>query len=60
MMKTGIRIPYGKTGIELVEYKCGCCCHRWFEYSDASDYPELCPLCGASYDDDCGFIHIGK
>ena len=44
--KTGIRIPYKNTGIELVEWKCPTCCHRWWEYSDATEYPESCPLCG--------------
>ena len=45
--KTGVRIPYENTGIELVEWKCPYCCHRWFEYSDDEDYPNVCPVCGS-------------
>lgn len=45
-LKTGVRIPYKNTGIELVEWKCPTCMHRWFEYSDAPEYPLVCPLCG--------------
>ena len=44
--KTGVRIPYLGTDWELVEWKCPTCCHRWWEYSDATEYPESCPLCG--------------
>lgn len=43
--KTGVRIDY-KGITELVEWKCPYCCHRWFEYADADEYPEVCPLCG--------------
>ena len=49
--KTGVRIPYKDTGTELVEWKCPYCCHRWWEYSDADEYPEACPLCGLSLND---------
>lgn len=54
--KTGTRIPYTSkvTGwdVELVEWKCPTCMHRWFEYSDAWDYPVVCPLCGSNLDEE--------
>ena len=50
--KTGTRIPYPAViagrRVELVEWKCPTCMHRWFEYSDEPEYPEVCPLCGCS------------
>lgn len=50
-LKTGVRIPYKKTGIDLVEWKCPNCMHRWFEYSDEPEYPHVCPLCGLDLDE---------
>ena len=47
--KTGVRINY-KNVTELVEWKCPCCLHRWYEYADEPEYPETCPLCGVSLD----------
>jgi len=47
--RTGDRILYKNTGKELVEWKCPVCCHRWWEYSDADEYPEVCPLCGSYF-----------
>lgn len=53
-LKTGVRIPYPSKfpqyQTELVEWKCPACCHRWFEYSDAAEYPTVCPLCGLDLD----------
>lgn len=50
-LKTGVRIQYGKTGIDLVEWKCPDCRHRWWEYSDEQEYPSVCPLCGCGLAD---------
>lgn len=47
-LKTGARIPYKNTGIDLVEWKCPTCMHRWWEYSDEQEYPLCCPLCGVT------------
>lgn len=44
--KTGDRIPYKDTGIELVEWKCPTCKHRWWEYDDEKEALIVCPRCG--------------
>ena len=44
--QTGEKVSYRDTGIDLVEYKCPECKHRWWEYSDADEKPETCPRCG--------------
>ncbi len=50
-LKTGARIQYKDTVVDLVEWRCPDCCHRWWEYSDAGEYPECCPLCGYRFND---------
>ncbi len=56
-LKTGKRIPYRdrNTGreTELVEWGCPdpSCLHSWWEYADADEYPECCPLCGYRFRD---------
>ena len=49
-LKTGRTVDYtvwNGEPIFLVEWKCPECKHRWFEYSDEQEYPEVCPLCGS-------------
>ena len=53
-LKTGERIPYRGIGdgrIDLVEWKCPLCLHRWWEYSDEQEYPSVCPMCGCGLAD---------
>lgn len=45
--KTGSRIPYKDTGIDLAEWKCPTCKHRWWEYDDEKDAVMVCPRCGS-------------
>lgn len=44
IFKTGSEIKINDE-LSLVEWKCPTCKHRWWEYSDALEYPEVCPLC---------------
>lgn len=46
-MKTGnaTHLPNGRIA---VEHRCPHCGYEWLEYSDSDNYPEHCPLCGAS------------
>lgn len=41
-------------GVEFVEWKCPHCHWVWLEYSNMLDYPEYCPGCGCSLDNEEG------
>lgn len=45
--RTGYAVYDKGRGVDLVEWKCPECKHRWFEYSDADEYPLVCPMCGS-------------
>ena len=53
--KTGTRymltVDMEMDDVEIVEWKCPTCNHRWLEYSDEPEYPEVCPLCGCGLRD---------
>lgn len=53
--KTGVHVQYNSilgTKQDIEEWKCPVCCHRWFEYADADEYPEVCPLCGSYFEEE--------
>ena len=52
-LKTGNRINGIEPGVDLVEWECPACHHRWWERSDSGDYPTSCPMCQLVFEPSC-------